>query len=466
MNRILCLICACVFGFTSGAEAQPKSPEVTPAKTLDEAAKPSEAMMKKRQKLRKLLRNNNFTEGEVLIAEILKETPGDEFTNLQLANVYVKTGRSDKAMTLLNGMKQTHPESMKVYYNQSSFYFQAGKREEAIAVLDEGVKQFPDEASFYVMRGDIRKVKGSASEQDFLKALEVNPTHRAALNNLAVLYTSQNNYEKALKTLESLVALSQKGASGRFNLASTYYALGRVSEAQAVYKKMLERRPKDPYLIAHYGLGFLLSQKLEAFDALMLEYPSVEADPDIQYVKGLRSLFKGELEKAETLLKVSEPKMRGGVFGMMALVELYSRQKAFEPAEAMMKKLKSRDASVRSLANCYEVLLLEAQGKVAEAKSKSLACLSEQPNYKGDPASLVFLLRMSPTGAEVFKKLLIESPDAKPTPVAEPVRSESGGCGCTAVDSKLPGFGGGLLVLTGLFFLGRRTVKRTIRRGR
>jgi hypothetical protein len=97
-------------------------------------------------------------------------------------------------------------------------------RMQAIDYLTRAVTIFPKYADGYQRRGFIYvqmhdSLKG---ENDYKRALEINPTHPIVYNNYGTLCFNQRRYEEAFRNFENAVKYNPNYAHALNNLASTY----------------------------------------------------------------------------------------------------------------------------------------------------------------------------------------------------------------------------------------------------
>lgn len=87
--------------------------------------------------------------------------------------------------------------------------------------------------------------------------------------SLGFLYIEKGDYEKALEFNLEANEYNNSNSIILDNLGETYYWLGRYTEAEETYKKLMEKEPKFPEPYYHYGLVLeKLDRKDEAFDML------------------------------------------------------------------------------------------------------------------------------------------------------------------------------------------------------
>jgi len=152
------------------------------------------------------------------------------------------------------------------------------------------------------------------------------------LNARAAQYYSQGNYAKAeplfLEAISELPA-EDAGRHGLYwnNLAAVYRALGRYSEADAMYSNAL------PALASSFGVDSAeyrnaLGNRAELY---LRDGKAAVAEADALQLLAAAVRFRGRLDEAESLLKRSLA-IREGAVAYTNLAEIYSTQGKFTEA--------------------------------------------------------------------------------------------------------------------------------------
>ena len=109
-----------------------------------------------------------------------------------------------------------------------------------------------------------------ATEDYYLKALELNPELLSALGYLAVLYTETAKTEDALEITRRMIAINPNNASARFSLGYSYRYIGMIHESISEMEKALRIDPNNPNY-SRIGVSYLYVNEFEkALDAFKL----------------------------------------------------------------------------------------------------------------------------------------------------------------------------------------------------
>ena len=121
---------------------------------------------------------------------------------------------------------------------------------------------------FYYVRGIAyeRAKEWPKAEEDFLKALDLNPDQPAVLNYLGYSWIDQDmNLEPALEMIEKAVAAQPQDGYIVDSLGWAFYKLGRMEEAVQTLEQAVLLRPNDAEINDHLGDAYWKAgRKLEA----------------------------------------------------------------------------------------------------------------------------------------------------------------------------------------------------------
>ncbi|MBI4911910.1 MAG: DUF3857 domain-containing protein [Acidobacteria bacterium] len=143
-------------------------------------------------------------------------------------------------------------------------------------------------------------------------AVEKDPKHRHAWNNLGRAHAGLGQYKEAEIAYKRAISLNPFNEFAYNNLGITLVALGRLEEADSAFRKQIEVNPLDEY--AHFNLGKLLLRTKKDNAALeALERANQITPNDSQRVLALGEalLRNGQQEKAKGLFEGLAEKSNG-----------------------------------------------------------------------------------------------------------------------------------------------------------
>ena len=149
------------------------------------------------------------------LAEAMKEQPNDLQVNLNLADVYEKSGRLEEAEGVYNRLAEIDKARAKNYYMQVvKIYDTAGQSEKAVAAA--------------------RRI------------VELEPGNQDNHYNLGLQYFKLQKYPEAIQAFQKALEINPEFSYAWFQTASSYFNQAKYKEAAAAYTKYAEQRPDDP----------------------------------------------------------------------------------------------------------------------------------------------------------------------------------------------------------------------------
>lgn len=134
-----------------------------------------------------------------------------------------------------------------------------GDMSQAYAYAREAVQRDPGYAGGFNTLGVIYRRSGLAepAERAFVHALRIDPLHRAALDNLAQLYESQQRVAEAAPLRQTLRRIESEPPFAQFDLGREALARGEYAVARTHLERALMRDPD--YHEFHHALAIALS---------------------------------------------------------------------------------------------------------------------------------------------------------------------------------------------------------------
>lgn len=255
-------------------------------------------------------RNQVWHDELSLWTDTLRKAPNSPRAHYAMGTVYASKDRLDEAI-------QEYEESIRI-----SPYFPEAFNALGLAYYKKGMKKEGEEAIIAAsnVRGLINYYKKGLVEdatQHYKKALEIDPSHRDARYNLALLYHEQGRTEEAIKeyiislqyrpddfdTLNSLgLAFFQKGFFEKAlalyrkaldidpesvtpynNIAMVYAVMGKKMEAEKWFKMAIEKDPNSAE--TYYNLGFLYQNNSKLDEAVKAYKKAISIRPDYEEAK-------------------------------------------------------------------------------------------------------------------------------------------------------------------------------------
>ncbi len=154
--------------------------------------------------------------------------------------------------------------------------------------------------SYYTPRDPDRAI------QAYQQLLDIDPNHRQALNNLALLYSSRRDYRRAEDLLQRALAADSSTYTAYLNLVDAQVHQGRLAEAQRTLDRLSRNFPKAPVGTLLRAPLLYLSGNVDSAIAVVRAYR--ESNPGNARVRAetggsllTAALIRGQLREAERL---------------------------------------------------------------------------------------------------------------------------------------------------------------------
>ena len=140
-------------------------------------------------------------------------------------------------------------------------YRKRGQQDKAIPLLQEAIRQRPNNASYHYELGftfDQKDLTGQATEE-YRQAISLKPDHWEAHNNLGTVYFNNSQIDEAIKEFSTTLQIDPSNAVAHNNLGSAYARKGLLDQAIEQYSQALRLKPDYPD--AQNNLRSVLQQK-------------------------------------------------------------------------------------------------------------------------------------------------------------------------------------------------------------
>ncbi|GAB6283243.1 MAG: hypothetical protein STSR0008_20030 [Ignavibacterium sp.] len=196
-----------------------------------------------------------YNKGNMLMSNY--KSSGNEQDSLQAMDFF------NKAISVLEEGRKLYPSNSDILMVLSNSYISANKIDVAINAFKSGVEQEPDNKFYRYNYGVLLLNSGefSNAEEQFKKALEIDPNYENAIYNLAVTYVKWGGvlqkaadekgaedpeikvkFNSALPYLESYVQKVSDNPAVWEVLGQVYSYLGRLDDAQKAFDKVDQLR--------------------------------------------------------------------------------------------------------------------------------------------------------------------------------------------------------------------------------
>jgi tetratricopeptide (TPR) repeat protein len=302
-----------------------------------------------------------------LFSEVIRRDPSNAAAMYEVANIYA--GEKKYADALFFSKSAYFLDRKNSWYALSySDILQKNKKfDEAAAVLEKLVADYPDHTDFYFEWASAllfaEKPADAIKVYDKLE-MQSGVTKEVTMQK-ARLYERMGKHEKAIEELKKLIASDPKDAQSYGMLAEVYQGMGDKAKALETYNMILQVDPDNPYI--HLSLAdFYRSngEKDKSVEELKKAFSnkSLDIDTKISILSSYFTLITIHPELQDQALEMcrllieshpSEPHAHA-VYGDFL-------NKATKYNEALDEYYKAKDLGSKEFAVYSQLLLLEAQ---------------------------------------------------------------------------------------------------------
>jgi tetratricopeptide (TPR) repeat protein len=110
----------------------------------------------------------------------------------------------------------------------------------------------------------------------YKKAIELNSKNDMAYNNLGLLYSTRNEYQKAMKNFEKAIELNHNNKLVYANIGNIYKIEKKYDKAIKFYKKAIDI---NPIVETYFSLGFIYDKRKEYDKAIYYYQKAIDINP-------------------------------------------------------------------------------------------------------------------------------------------------------------------------------------------
>lgn len=266
-----------------------------------------------------------------------------------LGFAYLKDGQDQSAEKWLNEATKRDPQDSRAEYQLALLYRREGREQEAKQAFSRTKEQREQSNKLSQLKWDCAHELERGISEHAINVCEQldNPDDAEMLTTLGILYGQHGELERALQPLLRAAELAPQSPQMQYNLAFTYYRLGRFADARVPLAGAIERWPDLYSLNALYGaVLWQLGEVGPAYQALKRAHQLNGDDPsttDLLYVATLELAKRSEASgsdpealgylKEAVSLKPAEPEPH------RQMVAIYTRLGRSDQAKAEQQKL-------------------------------------------------------------------------------------------------------------------------------
>ena len=251
--------------------------------------------------------------GAQKLAEKAKETNKSSISDQILGAISLSKNDIDGSLVAYLRAHETDPQDSKPIRAIVSTYMQVGKSVEALAFVDDVLKENPNQADAKLLQGQIYASIGNhqKASQSFASIIEVQPRNGLSYRELALSQQHANKLDAAEQTINQGLAAIPNDFELKMVQANIFEVTGRYKDAIQSYEDLLKARPNSP-IISNNLASLLLDYRAdEASITRAYELSKLFKDsnmPQLLDTYGWASYKAGNLYDAEKALKLAVEK--------------------------------------------------------------------------------------------------------------------------------------------------------------
>jgi len=299
-----------------------------------------------------------------------------------LAEQKREAGLLGEAESLCRQVLQSFPQNAPALHLLGIIAHQVGNALAAIELLQRAVAARGDVALYHSNLGEMLRLSGRPKEAiaSGRRAIELDPNHPTALNNLGIAYFDAEDYESAERCYRRAIALDPNFAEAYSNLGNVLRSAKRLEDAVVAYNRAIELKPN--YAEAYNNLGTTLRDQTKVAESEPIYRKALALKPEDPPTLDNLALALMELKRHDEAVAILQrslaldPKSgRSYVYLASALLELDRG----EEADAAVKRalaLVPDDADALNLAG----RILLDQSKPEQAVASFCKAIAVKPD--------------------------------------------------------------------------------------
>ena len=216
------------------------------------------------------IRSGNLNAALDLCRQKAESFPKDAVLSNIYSDVLISARRYNDAITQAKRVLRNDERNAQAMLRIGKANLKLGRKELALAILEQVLRILPDESEAYFLRSSIRAAddQRSLAITDLKTAIEKRPNYVEAMNNLATLYLISGNYNSAIELLQRAVSLSPSWGVLFLNLGNAFRGAKRWKESKEATEKALSLSPDLKGGIFNLALLYYTADELDSLDRL------------------------------------------------------------------------------------------------------------------------------------------------------------------------------------------------------
>lgn len=208
---------------------------------------------------------------------------------LQASLLTAELGDMNEAHNILKTlMPESDEESIQVLIARSDLFSFEGKYQEAMALINQGLKTYPEQIPLFYARALVndKMNQHELAVKDLKLILNLEPDHIKALNALGYLLATRfRQYKEALVYIDRALVVSPDDPAVLDSAGWTHFLQGQYKTALNYLEKAY-RLSEDTEILVHYYKALIATKNTAKANALLIKHDQLfKNDPRLQSIK-------------------------------------------------------------------------------------------------------------------------------------------------------------------------------------
>jgi tetratricopeptide (TPR) repeat protein len=242
----------------------PLTGEVTILAAPEPEPSPEEAAKANLSDANRMVREQDYTAAEALLAPLTTNYPDDPELHLLLGEVRIALKMPEEALSPLLRAAELAPGQERIQFQLGSALVAVGREEEALAAFSRETENTEDKQILLLshmnrafLLQQMKRWEEAAAAYETAAVLD--PSRPQVYGDAASLYMQARKLDMAEATLAAGAANGFRSAQHYYSLGAGFYKVKRYDKAIAAYSTCLETNPE--FARAERGIGLSLQKK-------------------------------------------------------------------------------------------------------------------------------------------------------------------------------------------------------------
>jgi len=227
-----------------------------------------------------LARQDRTDEAKAEFEAALAANAGFIDAHVQLGDLLYTTGDREGALDHFLAVFRARPYRTDLMMKSAGILMELGRYEDAVGLLENGVKILPDsaEAHFEYGRALVELGRYDDGITELTRSLEIEPGSAPALTNRGIALYRKGQYEDAATDLEEAASINRFSPETFFHLGNALHELGQWEQAIEAFEQA--RRVGLTYVEPRVHLGNLYNERGRYDDAVACYEDALRINPN------------------------------------------------------------------------------------------------------------------------------------------------------------------------------------------